>query len=697
MSRKPSCILLSAVLLSLFLVFFCVPPAAVQAAEKEDKATGEEAVAEKKDQEEQRYYPLGEVVVTSTETENTVAELPQTVTVVAQDLIEDTASPYLTETFQMVPGVSVNDYNSSGFGHQLHVRGYDYGRTYNCLDLQVEGVSVHSAGDWNNHVLNAIPKSAIDQIEFLKGTGTAMYGSHASIGVINTTLKRPFGDPSGEVTIGYGSYNQILTSAGFTGSYENFGLNFAADYAAGDSYHDHQSYDKLSVVIAPTLRLGTNTTIEMTLLHGEHNIDNPQYTYLSAEDAAEDRRQNFDCGTQEANVTYVGASLIHDFSDTVTWVTKAGYYKEKENQDLTSDDSRSYFYGYDYVARRPMDSYDLRSYVSVSDLGTPGSILTAGVQYHFDKSSSRSNWGGAMDTDAKAEISNIAVFGQYELRLLNALTISMGIRGDYYSTDLDNYLDTSLSYSGNEMWAVSPRVGLNLEIIKGVNLFTNFSTGFRPPTAYELAFESSLDPEKSLNYEVGIKARPVKFWETILSLYRNDYTNLIVNFYATDSDFGSSQNIYSNSGKATYQGIEWANYFNFGHGFFGYGHLLLDDSHYDEWKSGENADYPYDYSGNKTPYCPHTQVKFGFKYANYGWDIGFDARYYGDYYADNSGDYKLDDYINVDAHIAYTYKMATLSFMVNNVFNEEYSTSGWATTVNPAAERNFMLMLSLKL
>lgn len=296
----------------------------------------------------------------------------------------------------------------------------------------------------------------------------------------------------------------------------------------------------------------------------------------------------------------------HDFCDSVRWVVKSGYFHEREKAYLTGDGSGNswYDFGYDFRADRPLDSYGIESHLSFFDLGTQGSVLTAGLEYHLDDAEQITSWGGFPDKDARTEVHDSAVFLQYEWKVMERLTLTSGARGDFYVTDLDDRLAPGQSFSGKNESAVSPRGGATYELFKNMHVFAGFGTGFRVPSAYELASESSLESESSLNYEVGIKARVLKFWETALSFYRTDYDDLILNWGERDPATGAWKTIWTNAGEVRFQGVEWANYFNLGWGFKSYAHLLFNDSTFVDCKSSPDAKSPFDYSGNNVPYHP---------------------------------------------------------------------------------------------
>jgi outer membrane receptor protein involved in Fe transport len=114
-------------------------------------------------------------------------------------------------------------------------------------------------------------------------------------------------------------------------------------------------------------------------------------------------------------------------------------------------------------------------------------------------------------TDRKFEPANVSLFWRETLRFFDRVIPHVGMRYDRYWLDTEDFLDPTSSLSGR--WTnVSWSTGLTVKPVKQVDLFGNYSQGFRTPTVSELApfasgINRELQPEKSDSYEVGTRLR----------------------------------------------------------------------------------------------------------------------------------------------------------------------------------------------
>lgn len=144
-------------------------------------------------------YDLGTVVVTATKTEQTIANVPASVSVITSQDIADKNISSVQEALQFLPGIFI-DQSAQG---SLTMRGMS------STDILVLVDGVQQNNTYNGTVnFNMIPISNIERIEVLRGGASSLYGGHAVAGVINITTKgAPEYGTSVVADVSYGSYN----------------------------------------------------------------------------------------------------------------------------------------------------------------------------------------------------------------------------------------------------------------------------------------------------------------------------------------------------------------------------------------------------------------------------------------------------------------------------------------------------------
>ena len=137
-----------------------------------------------------------------------------------------------------------------------------------------------------------------------------------------------------------------------------------------------------------------------------------------------------------------------------------------------------------------------------------GVRLTAGI--NWSHITNISNVTGTHETD------NLAAYLQYDHRIANRLSLSAGVRFEYYRMD-DQYKEANIQI-GNWLCPVRPvlRAGLNWEIYKAGFLRASFGQGYRNPSITEKFARKdiggvgvypnpSIKPESGYNAELGYK------------------------------------------------------------------------------------------------------------------------------------------------------------------------------------------------
>jgi len=127
-----------------------------------------------------------QIVVTATRTPKRYAETPVKTEVISKIKIEQKVAANLAESLSLTPGVRVeNDCQNCNFT-QVRINGMEGKYT----QVLINGLPVVSAMT-GVYGLEQIPAGMIEQIEIVKGGGSALYGGNAVAGVVNIITREP--------------------------------------------------------------------------------------------------------------------------------------------------------------------------------------------------------------------------------------------------------------------------------------------------------------------------------------------------------------------------------------------------------------------------------------------------------------------------------------------------------------------------
>lgn len=171
-----------------------------------------------------------------------------------------------------------------------------------------------------------------------------------------------------------------------------------------------------------------------------------------------------------------------DYCDLISWVMN----NNKENVPKGTD--KNYTYYVDYQFNKKWDS---------------GSQITAGATYEHMKSVSKTT--GTHDSD------NAALFVQYDQRFFDRLSVSAGMRAEYYR--VDGYLREADTKLFGTKIPVKPifRAGLNYQLADYSFIRASFGQGYRYPSLTEKYARKDIGgvgvyPNKEVNAEKGVNA-----------------------------------------------------------------------------------------------------------------------------------------------------------------------------------------------
>ncbi len=219
-------------------------------------------------QEQKETFKAGEV--SSPKYTQPLRDIPQTIAVIPQELMESQGSTTLREVLRNVPGISIQaGEGGTPAGDQLSIRGFS-ART----DLFIDGV--RDFGGYTRDPFN------FEQVEVAKGPASAYSGRGSTGGSINLVSKSPTLEPSYDGSIGYGTdqyfrtsvdINQPITLGGLEGAALRLNALWHQNEATGRDVAEDQRWG-----VAPSLAFGLDTDTRLTLSYfhlGQDNI--PDY------------------------------------------------------------------------------------------------------------------------------------------------------------------------------------------------------------------------------------------------------------------------------------------------------------------------------------------------------------------------------------------------------------------------------------
>ncbi|MBU3558642.1 MULTISPECIES: TonB-dependent receptor [unclassified Polynucleobacter] len=179
---------------------------------------------------------LADMVVTATKSGTTLRDMTQNTTILTKEELEIAPEQTIDQVLKNQTSVFLNDqpyYEKDPTGQSINVRGLGNARTLVLIDGVPANDAMYGTVQWN-----LVPMSAIQDVEFIRGGVSSLYGNMGMGGVINITTK-PISDNKGEVSGSIGSYatGTAAVSKEFAIS-NSFKLRASADYFSTEGYQN---------------------------------------------------------------------------------------------------------------------------------------------------------------------------------------------------------------------------------------------------------------------------------------------------------------------------------------------------------------------------------------------------------------------------------------------------------------------------
>lgn len=480
---------------------------------------------------------LDEVVVTASKTPQKQSATGKVITVITKEQLEKSAGKSLAQVLNEQAGVVVNgSLNNPGSVQTLFLRGASNGRAL----ILVDGIPVNDPSTITNDFdLNHFSIQDAERIEICKGAQSTLYGSDAIAGVINIiTIKKDLKTPFGFKTTnsvgnrnsirnhfqGYGKAGKFQYNARFS-NYTTDGFS-SATTQNGNSGLERDGYDGHTANASLQYESGTGFSIRPFVQYSRYQSD------VDAGVFADDR----DYWIRNKNITS-GVNLRYQKGR----VTLVGNYQYGELSRIYLNDSL-HTPGFTFFEDNRYDGRtQFAEFFGNIRLNKFASLL-AGTDYRWGNMSqyyfSVSGFGPYLSQFDDTSMNQVSGYASLFLHFLNEdLNIELGGR-----------LNSHSKYGGNSTFTINPSYRINAHF----RAFGSVASGFKAPTIYQLfdvfSGTPSLNPERSINYELGIQHTGKKWSNRIVYFYRDIDNGL---------DFDYNSFVYFNFVKQKVHGVEY--------------------------------------------------------------------------------------------------------------------------------------------
>ena len=471
-----------------------------------------------------------EVVVTAARFRDRYVDTPVNMTVISAEEIRRSTGRTVPDILAEQAGISIHDFfGNNAATTTIGLRGFGITGGQNTLIL-LDGRRISDI-DLSGVQWSAVPLTAVERIEIVRGSGSVLYGDGATGGVINIITRSPGELGNSAVVLGrFGSYDTL--EGGLYANYfrSGFGINLIASNFESDGYRDnnHNRQANLQTELRAITGAGD---ISLKLANDNQGIRLPgaRLVHPSAgvNELATDRR-----GAQTPLdwAQRVGNRATFDWRhETPVGEFNLGIgYRDKE-QTSYFDRGGPPFSDY-RIAELGVWSVSPRMRFPQPLFGAPNTLVAGADWYRWDyrlrASNSPSNIGRPFSTvDATQE--NTALYLHNTTRLTPRLTLVAGARAERYriaATDLfdptapggfspgapagsqnetERAWELALRYQFLPEWSMTGKLGRSYRFATVDEIY---EFGGPPLFAREFQF---LRPQHAVSAELGVERRSI--------------------------------------------------------------------------------------------------------------------------------------------------------------------------------------------
>ena len=432
---------------------------------------------------------------------------------ISNEEIKQSTATNVSELLQQVAGIDIRRRGAEGMQADLYIRGGSFDQTL----LLIDGIKVEDP-QTGHHTMNmTIPLDVIEKIEIIKGSASRIYGQNAFTGAVNIITKEKIKNDF-SIELSNGSFDQ--KSGGFTIQKELKSSDILFNYSRkeSDGYRYNTDYENDEFFIKSNFKIKDQKISTIGAFNERKFGANGFYASPAAIDQYE-----------ETQASLIGFSTTYR-SDNLILKPKLYW---KRNQDM-----------YVYLRQDPSVYRNLHisNKVGIEINASASNFLgNLGLGFDLSKVSLESNNLG----ERKRTMLNMFIEQQVKLND-DKIDFTPGVAITYFSD-----VSTKLNYKNNffNNLFFYPGMDLGYRLDNNLKLYTNIGFTYRIPTYTDLFYTSpttlgneNLKLEKALTKEIGLKYLKDDF-NFNFSLYQRDASDIIDYVRNNESDPWQANNI----------------------------------------------------------------------------------------------------------------------------------------------------------
>lgn len=449
----------------------------------------------------------------ATKVDTEIRRIPQNISVVTEDQIEDQQPRTLLDTVGYSSGTSVNNFGFDTRYDALYLRGFPAYYTGLFRDglRQYNGPSAWFRNDPYTY----------EGVALLKGPASSLYGVSGPGGIANVVSKRPLDYRFRELKVTTGTDDRAELAFDFSGPVDEDGkLLYRLTGLWRDAGTPLPGYDDDKMLLAPSLTYHFNDRTRITFLGeyseatvgGTASFYNPSYGTASNLYNGDPAYNDFDQTQWRA-----GYQLEHDLTDAITLRQNLRYSEVDADLEYSgfyaTGGGLARYWGH-YV--EDMQQFTVDNHAEIAfNTGAVDHELVVGVDYTEASYDAFATVGyvSAADTAATPlpysggqENDQIGVY-VHDQMTAGRWTVFASGRYDWVDTTALDATGTPTSTSDE---AFSGRLGVAYEFANGFTPFANYSTSFSPNVGrvYDdvtSTVSRAAEPTRADQAEIGVK------------------------------------------------------------------------------------------------------------------------------------------------------------------------------------------------